>query len=157
VRPNYIGLQVCISSTSAVSHTPEKALLWHFLWESCSKRRSSEWLAMEMLSWTRRFIYRRYRVWDYRAPIVLVSGVLWWTWRRYFSLSKASAAVEVNSSVFWLITWHTGPILEGKAWPLKMGPIRSPETSVRNQPTLRRIPDDIIQVKHSGSLRALIL
>jgi hypothetical protein len=35
-----------------------------------------------------------------------------------------------------------------------MGPIRYPETSVRNQPTLRNIPEeDIIQVNSSGSPR----
>ena len=35
-------------------------------------------------------------------------------------------------------------------WPLKMGPIRSPETSVQNQPTLLNIPEDgRIRVNHS--------
>jgi hypothetical protein len=29
-----------------------------------------------------------------------------------------------------------------QAWPLKMGPIRSPETSVLNHPKLRYIPED---------------
>jgi hypothetical protein len=29
-------------------------------------------------------------------------------------------------------------------WPSKMGPIVSPETSVLNQPTLRKIPEDRI-------------
>jgi hypothetical protein len=38
---------------------------------------------------------------------------------------------------------------------LKMGPIRIPETSVRNTPTLRNIPeDDRIQVNRSESLRS---
>jgi hypothetical protein len=39
--------------------------------------------------------------------------------------------------------------------PLKMEPIRSPETSARNQPTLRNIPeDDRIQANSSESLRS---
>jgi hypothetical protein len=41
------------------------------------------------------------------------------------------------------------------SWPLKMEPIRSPETSVQNQPTLRNISEDgRIQVKRSDSLRS---
>ena len=47
---------------------------------------------------------------------------------------------------------RTGPIVKGQAWtssPLKMGPIGSPETSVKNQPSLRNIPEnDRIQVDY---------
>ena len=54
-----------------------------------------------------------------------------------------------------------GPIFKGRDVllighpdPWKMEPIYSPETSMRNQPTPRNIPeDDRIQVKRSGSLR----
>jgi hypothetical protein len=43
------------------------------------------------------------------------------------------------------------------SWPFKMEPIGSPETSVRNQPTLRNIPeDDRIRVNCNGSLRSRI-
>ena len=44
------------------------------------------------------------------------------------------------------------------AWPLKMGPIGSPETSVFNQPALRNIPKDYrIQANCNESLRPRLL
>ena len=44
-----------------------------------------------------------------------------------------------------------GPILNGQAWPLKMGPISCPETSVDNyQHTLRTIPEERKPQLHSG-------
>jgi hypothetical protein len=69
-------------------------------------------------------------------------------------------------SVGWFLTdvsgLHIGPILKSQdvkaesswtSWNLKMGPTRSPEKSVQNQPTLCNIPeDDRIQVNPSGSL-----
>jgi len=46
-----------------------------------------------------------------------------------------SAAVWVKSSPF-------GPIFSGQAWPLEMGPIGCPETSVTDyQSTLRNFPE----------------
>ena len=40
-------------------------------------------------------------------------------------------------------------------WPLNMGPIGYPETSLLNQPALRYNPEDeIIQLNRSGSLRS---
>ena len=57
----------------------------------------------------------------------------------------------MNSSVFWDVTQPTFLT----AWSLKTGPIRSTETSVRNQPTLRNIPEDgRVEVNRSGSLRS---
>jgi hypothetical protein len=54
-----------------------------------------------------------------------------------------------------------GPIFKScvkeEAWLLKMGPIRSPETSVRNEPMLRDIPeDDRIAVTCFGILHVII-
>ena len=72
--------------------------------------------------------------------------------------SYASAAVCLNSvvrSIGWFCTdvsgLRIGPIFKVKMskkiarvtkTPLKMGPIRSTETSVRNQPTLRNVPEN---------------
>jgi hypothetical protein len=60
--------------------------------------------------------------------------------------------VTVNSVVFWHIKsvgWCCTNMLG-----LRIGRIRSPETSVPNKATLRNIPeDDKIQVNQSGSLR----
>ena len=64
-------------------------------------------------------------------------------------------------SVGWFHTdvsgLRIGPTIKGQdvQEPFKIKPIRSPETSVRNQPTLRHIPDnDSIQVNRGGSLRS---
>jgi hypothetical protein len=52
-----------------------------------------------------------------------------------------------------------GQIFKGSvSWPLKVEQIRSPETSVLNQPTLRNIPEDNrIQVNRKESLRFPIM
>jgi hypothetical protein len=67
-----------------------------------------------------------------------------------------------NYSVFWDVTQRRlvknrrfRTTYRSHLWylPLKMGPIRNPETSVPNQPTVRNIPEDWrIQVNGSGSL-----
>ena len=58
----------------------------------------------------------------------------------------------------WTVRGQTLWLNSSSSWtfsPLKMGPIRSPKTSVRSQPTLRNIPDeDRIQVNRCKSLRS---
>ena len=77
--------------------------------------------------------------------------------------SQASFAKQMRTALFWAITnflnevsaQRIGPILKGKeykkirdsmiqdSWPLRMGPIGSPETSVRNYHCkLRNSPED---------------
>ena len=56
----------------------------------------------------------------------------------YFGWSWFSAAVEMNSSVFWT------------TWPLKMGRVGSPETSVSNHPTPRHNSE-------GGSIQVIIV
>ena len=65
--------------------------------------------------------------------------------------SWASAAVYLNSSVFCVITqrrlvkhWRFGTTYRSHlhTWPLTIGPIGCPETSVLSQPTLRDSPED---------------
>jgi hypothetical protein len=66
---------------------------------------------------------------------------------------------EMQRGLFWYWTRadaFKSCCVKGQAlpWSLKMGPLRSPETSVLNQPTLRNVPEDeIIQVNRSESLR----
>ena len=76
---------------------------------------------------------------------------------------QASFAKQMGTALFWAITnfltdvsgQHVGPIFMGKeskkilhsmvqdSWPLRMGPIGSPETSVRNYHyMLRNSPED---------------
>jgi hypothetical protein len=65
---------------------------------------------------------------------------------------KGQAAQEAVQASPWTVSSSLTD------WPLKMGPIWSPETSVPNQPTLRNIPEDgRIQVNRSGSLRSVIM
>jgi hypothetical protein len=80
-------------------------------------------------------------------------------------MSKQKYLFLSSSGMLWSVGWfrtdvsglRIGPIAQGQggqeesiSLPLKMGPIRSPETSVRNQPTLPNIPeDDRIQANHN--------
>jgi hypothetical protein len=58
-----------------------------------------------------------------------------------------------SSEMLRSVGWFSTDVSGLRVGPdLKMGPIRSPETSVLNQPTLHNIPEDgRIQVNHSGS------
>jgi hypothetical protein len=69
------------------------------------------------------------------------------------------AHVEVTGAwQLWTVRGQTLWLNSSCSWtftPLKMGPIRSPKTSARNQPTLCNIPDeDRIQVNRCKSLRS---
>jgi hypothetical protein len=59
-------------------------------------------------------------------------------------MSSSGALLSVGWFRIDVSELHIGPILKGQdvqeqaSWPLKMGPIRSPETSVRNKPMSKK-------------------
>jgi hypothetical protein len=61
---------------------------------------------------------------------------------------RASATIQMRPALFWDITQRWVVILT--SWPLKMGPICCPETSVQNyHSTVRNIPEERRSQEHS--------
>ena len=87
------------------------------------------------------------------APCVLIKSVVFW------DVTQRKLVSHRRFGTMYRLHLQGSRCLKRRTFrPLKMGPIRSPETSVRNQGTLRNIPqDNIIQVNHSVNLRYRIV
>ena len=67
----------------------------------------------------------------------------------------ATVTSDILKSVLYLGAYMKRHFSSRTSWPLKIGPIRCPETSVENHSTLRNIPEQCRSNQHrGGSLRS---